>query len=183
MEPQTNLVRGNRRRSGSCRWREPCHDPNLLLAQEAGTGRRDFIFFLEVPATSMTPCNIHVSCRYSWILSVFSSIILALRLPFSAPFSAPFGSPVTCPWDLGPWDLGSLAGSTSIPIVKAADLGVISRSAKKFEGKGGHDPWFGPTAFTVFGERCVFLGGHCWRGWSLDGHCDMMLVEVDAKKS
>lgn len=52
-------------------------------------------------------------------------------------------------------------GSTSIPIVKAADLGVISRSAKKFEGKGGHDPWFGPTAFTVFGERWTlddFLG-------------------------
>ncbi|CAK9003042.1 unnamed protein product [Durusdinium trenchii] len=52
-------------------------------------------------------------------------------------------------------------GSTGIPIVKAADLGVISRSAKKFEGKGGHDPWFGPTAFTVFGERWTlddFLG-------------------------
>ena len=52
-------------------------------------------------------------------------------------------------------------GSTGIPIVKAADLGVISQSVKKFEGKGGHDPWFGPTAFTVFGERWTlddFLG-------------------------
>ena len=39
---------------------------------------------------------------------------------------------------------------------KAADLGVISQSVKKFEGKGGHDPWFGPTAFTVFGERRGF---------------------------
>ena len=51
--------------------------------------------------------------------------------------------------------------SSGIPIVKAADLGVISRSTKKFEGKGGHEPWFGPTAFTVFGERWTlddFLG-------------------------
>eukprot|EP00438_Fugacium_kawagutii_P027843 Skav201816 [mRNA] locus=scaffold1071:321142:324019:+ [translate_table: standard] len=66
-------------------------------------------------------------------------------------------------------------GSSGIPIVKAADLGVISRSAKKFEGKGGHDPWFGPTAFTVFGENwtisweLVLLVSPTWQLMNLQG--------------
>ncbi|CAJ1383920.1 unnamed protein product, partial [Effrenium voratum] len=51
--------------------------------------------------------------------------------------------------------------ASHIPMVKPADLGIVSRTTKKFQGKGGHDPWFGPTAFTVFGERWTlddFLG-------------------------
>ena len=94
-----------------------------------------------------------------------ASYMLLLLIQFmSAAFALAEASPVASPAAIltGFWRqrLGQ-EGSAHIPIVKPADIAIVSRSEKKFEGKGGHEPWFGPTAFTVFGERWTldnFLG-------------------------
>mmetsp|Transcript_33761 Transcript_33761/g.78027 ORF Transcript_33761/g.78027 Transcript_33761/m.78027 type:complete len:658 (+) Transcript_33761:46-2019(+) len=88
-----------------------------------------------------------------------SKLLTALENPSSLQV-APITNPAAILTGFWRQKLGQ-EGSSHIPIVKAADIAVVSRSEKKFDGKGGHEPWFGPTAFTVFGERWTldnFLG-------------------------
>lgn len=89
-----------------------------------------------------------------------SKLVTALGKPGSSIKALPVTSPAVILTGFWRQKLGQ-EGSAHIPIVKAADIAIVSRSEKKFDGKGGHEPWFGPTAFTIFGERWTldnFLG-------------------------